>query len=141
MQEARALGVLAVALGQPPATLPAAAGGTPITPRLTPAHRDRHADATLGTPSPQLSSLEQTATAQAGRPRPTIPDHHPLPTRTASPPRAHCSLLKSEELVCDPQQSAPLIAVQAYDAAGQGVPGDGDRGRVGWRRRTASSPG
>ena len=125
MQEARALGVLAVALGQPPATLPAAAGGTPIT---TPVDSSPTVTATLtptlGTPSPQLSSLEQTATAQAGRPRPTdTPTITPLPTRTASPTPGSLFALKSEELVCDPQQSAPLIAVQAYDAAGQGVPG------------------
>ena len=125
MQEARALGILAVALGQPPPTLPAQVSGTSAVP---PAESSPSATATLtptlGTPLPQAPSLEQTATARASAPGPTSTRTiTPLPTRTFTPTPGSLFALKSEELVCDTTQNSALIAVQAYDAAGQGVPG------------------
>lgn len=128
-QEARALGMLAVALGQSPPTLPApgalGATGTPassllaletqaISPTLT-------STATLittpsgGTPTP---------VSQTTQPGPThAPTITLLPTRTPSPTPGAPFALKSEELSCKDDLGTPLVIVQAYDAAGQGVPG------------------
>jgi hypothetical protein len=129
MQEARALGVLAVALGQPPSTLAATGGvatGAPaadLTPSVT---------ATI-TPTLQLTpilsatpavSAGQTGTPEAGRPAASpTPTITLLPTRTFTPTPGSLFALKSEELNCDSILKTPLIVVQAYDAAGQGVPG------------------
>jgi hypothetical protein len=132
LQEARALGMLAVALGQPPSTLPAPAGGSPsaqatagtaaspsppgtavITPTLASSAMVATTPSAV-TPSPGSLTSQPGATAS-----PTITL---LPTRTPSPTPGAPFALKSEELSCKPDQGAPLMIVQTNDAAGQGVP-------------------
>lgn len=142
MQEARALGVLAVALGQPVATVAASVQLSPSptvqesTPSPTPAAVTLTATspvltATLvqtgtlasASPSPGTSIVTAQATrstASRTTPSPTITR---LPTRTFTPTPGSPFALKSEELVCAPDQILPLIVLQTYDAAGQGVPG------------------
>jgi hypothetical protein len=66
----------------------------------------------------------QTGTPEAGRPAASpTPTITLLPTRTFTPTPGSLFALKSEELNCDSILKTPLIVVQAYDAAGQGVPG------------------
>ena len=122
-QEARALGILAVALGQSPATLAAPGGGEPspalqeiesLTPTLP---FSAILTMTLPATTPQV-------TAQATNALPTdAPTITPLPTRLPTATAGSPFVLKSEELSCNPALGMPLIIVQAYDAAGQGVRG------------------
>lgn len=133
-QEARALGMLAVALGQSPPTLPVpgalGATGAPVggSPSASPLALETQAitptlsfTATLiTTPSGSTS----TPSSQATLPVPTLaPTITLLPTRTPSPTPGAPFALKSEELSCKDGLGTPLVIVQAYDAAGQGVPG------------------
>jgi hypothetical protein len=140
-QEARALGMLAVALGQSPPTLPAPgtlgatgapAGGSasalpgeetasPMTPGTQAITQTLTSTATLiTTPSGGMP----TPASQATQPGPTLaPTITLLPTRTSSPTPGAPFALKSEELSCKDDLGTPLVIVQAYDAAGQGVPG------------------
>jgi len=122
-QEARALGMLAVALGQSPATLAAPGGGEPgsaplVTEVITP---------TL--PFSAVLTMTLPVTTEVGTPQPTeprptdSPTITPLPTRLPTPTIGSPFILESEELSCDPALVTPLIIVQAYDAAGQGVRG------------------
>ncbi|HEY5668558.1 MAG TPA: hypothetical protein VIS10_01095 [Anaerolineales bacterium] len=120
-QEARALGMLAVALGQSPSTLAAPGGGEPgsvpqetqvITPTLS-------FSAVL---TRTLPAATEESTAQPTETSPTdSPTITPLPTRQPTPTIGSPFVLKSEELSCNPAQETPLIIVQAYDAAGQGI--------------------
>ncbi len=136
MQEARALGVLAVALGQPVATVagPAQSSPSPLpsqgTPSSTPALNTLTPTppalpaTPIGiSPSPGTSTVtaQSTQPTTAGKtPSPTITR---LPTRTFTPTPGAPFALKSEELACNPDQNTPLIVLQTNDAAGQGVPG------------------
>jgi len=132
MQEARALGVLAVALGQPVATvavslspLPqeSSPSPSPAPNTLTPTPPTLPATPVATSPSPGTSSVTAQATplaTAAMTPSPTITR---LPTRTFTPTPGAPFALKSEELACSPDQKIPLIILQTYDAAGQGVPG------------------
>ena len=122
-QEARALGMLAVALGQSPATLAAPGGGEP-SPALQ--------ETGVITPTLPLSAvltMTLPVTTPDGAPQPTEPSPTdaptitPLPTRLPTPTIGSPFVLKSEELSCNPAQGTPLIIVQAFDAAGQGVRG------------------
>jgi hypothetical protein len=146
INEARALGVLAVAIGQPssqgaPSAPPAAGTLSPsqeVSPTLLPAlSATSPVTGTLlsGSPSPAGPTLTPSAT----RPGPTrAASITPLPTRTFTPTPGSPFALQSEELSCPvaspagtpgteqpagPVQAEPLIIVQAFDAAGQGVPG------------------
>lgn len=140
INEARALGVLAVAIGQP---------SSQAAPSAPPA-----ADTPSPSPLPALSNtITVTVTQIVESPTPTGPtltpsvtrpgptrtaSITPLPTRTFTPTPGSPFALQSEELSCpvaspvgtpgteqpaEPLQAEPLIVVQAYDAAGQGVPG------------------
>lgn len=136
-QEARALGMLAVALGQSPPTLPAPGatgalatntGGSPsvlptgdLAPTIQAITQTLTSTATLiTTPSGSTPSPASQVTQLGSPPAPTITL---LPTRTPSPTPGAPFALKSEELSCKDDLGAPLVIVQAYDAAGQGVPG------------------
>jgi hypothetical protein len=171
MPEARALGLLAVALGQPPASVASpvqASSSTPevlvtstLPPEVTPTGMitPTLAITSSGVSSPTLAT--PTITLQATRPAATpTSTRTPLPTRTYTPTPGSPFALKSEDLLCVPaggseqtgsenggtqqpgsnatqparsnatptQGSAqgpgsPLIIVQTYDAAGQGVAG------------------
>jgi hypothetical protein len=131
-EEARALGMLAVALGQSPPTLPAsgaagaAGAGSPSAPPSGEIGTQA-ITATLASTATLISTPtggtvtpgSQTALA-ALTPTPTI---RLLPTRTASPTPGAPFALKSEELSCKLDLGTPLVVVQTYDTAGQGVPG------------------
>jgi len=127
-QEARALGMLAVALGKPPSTLSAPAGSSSGTPGTT-ATTAVSITLTITT----TSTITLTTTPGTGTPSPSIPTTHagptatptitPLPTRTSTPTPGAPFALKSEELSCNSDQVTPLIIVQTYDAAEHGVPG------------------
>jgi len=148
--EARALGILAVALGQSPPTLPGPTGG-PITSVSTPgvitpsgsASPSPGTPAGTGTPA---SAQPSSMTPEAGTPAPTTasttppdasstPTNRPvrtptlmptgtsLPTLTATATQGAPFVLNQQELVCDPRQTTPLIQVETLDAADQPVPG------------------
>lgn len=131
--EARALGLLAVALSQgdlPPAQPAAPAGDAPSLTLPTPG------GATAGAPgspvppenfspppptaSTTLPSPSSTATSILRTPNPTIT---PLPTRTPTATPGAPFVLKDMDLVCDSALGQPLIIVEALDKAGNPVPG------------------
>jgi hypothetical protein len=147
-QEARALGVLAVALGQAPAT-PVQPTTAAITPTLA-IDTPTSAALTLTSPSPisptgelptlaastmQTSTLPapaatspaaETASGPAASPQVTRtprPSSTPLPTRTATPTQGAPYVLDRQELVCNPELAQALLQVQIYDGAGEPVPG------------------
>jgi hypothetical protein len=133
-QEARALGLLAVALGQAPAKATAFSPATPGGPSVTvtaasttplPVNSLLTATVTSTVSSGAIFSLTiQTPTVRVLKTTqlPTATDT-PLPTRTPVPTPAAPFVLASKEKVCDPNLSAPLIQVQAQNADGQAVPG------------------
>jgi len=135
-EEARALGLLAVALGQPPPTVvepvtPTLSTPTPTltsTLSLTPSAAAPVMTGTLTTPT-ITATLGLTGTAQAGptrtpRTSPTPrPTGTPLPTRTPTPTPGAPFVLKSQESLCDPSLSEGLLQVETTDAAGNPVPG------------------
>jgi hypothetical protein len=133
-EEARALGLLAVALGQPPPTVVESVTTTlstlPLTQTLalTPNSTALVFTGTLTTPS-ITATLSLTTTAQS---RPTrtpgatltpSPTGTPLPTRTPTPTPGAPFVLKSQDSVCDPSLAEGLIQVETSDAAGNPVPG------------------
>ncbi len=137
-QEARALGMLAVALGQSPPTLPAPGGlgapaggspsGMPTGETLSPLAPGTQAiTPTLATTATLITTPTggtPTPASQSTQSGPTLaPTVTLLPTRTPSPTPGAPFALKSEELSCKDDLGTPLVMVQAYDAAGQGVPG------------------
>jgi hypothetical protein len=129
-QEARALGLLAVALGQAPVPLPGPSGSpsavapaATTTPLAANPLSTATVTSTLGSGA-ILSLTIQTPTVPAVKTplQPTATDT-PLPTRTPVPTPAAPFVLLGKEKVCDPNLSVPLIQVQAQDADGRPVPG------------------
>lgn len=158
--EARALGMLAVAIGQPPADpgsggLPAS-GGTPLAspgaspspPLLAPSLTSTPTLAsTLAFTITQSIPFETQAAATSAitgslvvsptlqipgttaptlTPRPAITrlptrTPTPLPTRTPTPTQGAPFVLDSLRQVCDKDLVAPLLQVEALDAAGEPV--------------------
>lgn len=132
-QEARALGVLAVALGQAPATAnvsPAAPGITPSPGTVSPPPPTA-STAVSGTFSltttPGASGASVSSTAGPTRtPRLTptlIPTFTPLPSFTPTPTQGAPYILDSQQAVCDITIQGPLLMVTALDAARHEVPG------------------
>jgi hypothetical protein len=115
--EIRGLSQLAAGLDPALAQSPSATQ-EPATPTL-------ETTATL-TPTPVVvitltMTPESTITGtQVSGPRPTVT---PLPTLTPSPTPGAPFVLQDQELVCAAELSQPLIQVEAFDAAGQPVPG------------------
>jgi hypothetical protein len=123
-QEARALGLLAIAVGQPPAT----ANISP-EPQASPS-------ITVITASPEISAtvtpgvvLTTTITTAVATLTPTrlvstlAPTVTPLPTRTATPTQGAPFIVDKQDLICDPNIKDPQIQVTMLDAARQEVPG------------------
>lgn len=116
-QEARALGVLAMALNQALSGAPQGVTLTaaPILPTQTPISNQpvsstpQPAETTFSLGTPQ-AIVTTTVSAEIS----TV-----MPTATVGAPFA----LKSRQLVCDEDFGAPLIQIIALDAAGQPVPG------------------
>jgi hypothetical protein len=151
--EARALGILAVALGQAPPTLPGPTGGptggpapseaaspaqaspgtqvqtgaVPLTQNAaTPGGTATQAFTTSASTS-TAASVTQTApagsTPTSRAARTAIPTGTSLPTRTGTPTQGAPFVLDQQELVCNPRQTTPLIQVETFDAANQPVAG------------------
>lgn len=120
-EETRALGLLAVALGQGPT--PVVTGQIPIT---TPTSQ---ASPTVS-PTPLLSQPTDTPStpgAAGSTPSPTVhssrPTNTPLPSRTPTVTPGAPFILLDQAQVCSPSFKQPLIQVEALDAASQPVPG------------------
>ncbi len=124
--ETRSLGLLAMALGQGPAPV-TASPSTPVTAAETPAETplvDAAASATVDAAAPSATYTPPPPTeTPAPTQRTPLPTNTPLPTRTASPTPGAPFILQDQTLVCNPNLGQPLIQVEAYDAAGQPVPG------------------
>jgi hypothetical protein len=143
-EEARALGLLAVALGQGPPTLapptvftaevspsgaipspvlgtpdsnsPSASPTGPLSPTLSTGTLTTDVlTPTLGTPASGTRTPQPTSTL--------LPTITPLPSRTPTPTQGAPFVLESQDLVCDRDQVEGLIQVRALDAAGGAVPG------------------
>jgi hypothetical protein len=138
-EEARALGLLAIALGQgestiaPPTVsitgssslgiiaspspeifdsiLPTASPTEPLSSTLT---------TDVFTPTPGTLSISTRPPRPTGTPLPTLT---PLPSRTPTPTQGAPFVLESQDLVCDPDLVEGLIQVRVFDAAGAPVPG------------------
>ena len=115
-EEARALGLLAVALGRAPLPLPTSS--SPTLPTSPPPTLPSSPSPTLPTsPSPPSPSptLRPSTT-------PTL-TMTPLPTRTLTPTVGAPLILRERIFICDLNLSGPLIQVIAQDALGQPLPG------------------
>ncbi len=136
LQEARALGLLAVALGQAPATAPPVTAAPNLTQTVLPSPTASITPtltltSTQSTPGPGALTASPAATGIAastpgGTPRPSATATRTptrLPSLTPTPTPGALFVLKSQDLVCDASQPGPMIQILAYDAAGQGVPG------------------
>jgi len=132
-QEARALGLLAVALGAPPATVsPAAQTTTLPSPTLTITATLRDSPTPSNTITSTLTittsvnitpSSPQNLTGTPPAPPTLLPTFTPLPSLTPTPTSAALFVLNNQEQMCNPDLVEPLIQVQTYDTAGQPVPG------------------
>jgi hypothetical protein len=117
--EIRALGLLAVALGQ---------GPTPVVTELPAIPTPTIPLANTASPTPVLIEATDTPTVQinitssptARTPQPTST---PLPTRTPTTTPGAPFVLQDLTQVCDPDLIQPLLQVQTLDAAAQQVPG------------------
>lgn len=118
--EARALGLLAVELGEPGAAPSVSTAPATPSPTTTPT--------SAISPTPLLA-VESATPSLTGTPAPTSSQPAPPPTGTLLPTRTPTTtpgapfVLQELSLVCDPDLDQPLIQVQASDAAGQPVPG------------------
>jgi hypothetical protein len=119
--EASALGLLAVALGQGPtpvvtplATLASPSVEVTVTQSPTPVINER-----TDVPSPPAESTVQPTLIELT----SIPTNTLLPTRTASPTAGAPFELLDMSLFCDPERDEALIRVETRDAAGSPVPG------------------
>lgn len=129
-QEARALGELAVALGQALPTVEPASQNTNLSPSATGVVS---ATQTITNPisisletTPSLTTTLDTQPNQTSTPISLItllPTFTPLPTRTLTPTPGSPFVLRNQAQLCDPELEEPLIQVQTIDASGQPVPG------------------
>jgi hypothetical protein len=121
--EVRALGILAMAIGE---------GMPPIEPNIAPIQgTGTPQPARSDTPTPVLnqpaSSLEvplpatSTWTAMAPLPQPTYTVQS-TSTAKSTPTQGAAYVLNETRLLCNPNQSQPLIQVVVQDAAGQPIP-------------------
>jgi hypothetical protein len=124
-QEARALGLLAIALGQPPATAnasPAAPQGSPPAATISPSAQisPTLTAGVVVTATIKTAVATLTPTRAASTLAPTVT---PLPTRTATPTQGAPYIVEAQDLVCDPNIPEAQIQVVMLDAARQQVPG------------------
>lgn len=143
--EARALGLLAVALGEAPPTAiqpdqsseapqdesggsPTPSGGANLTPSPTTVGDETSTPSspTTSTPEEVISDTLAILATLTTTPDPTrtpFLTNTPLATRTPTPTQGAPFVLQSRESVCDPKLEQALIQVEAYDAAEQPVSG------------------
>ncbi len=129
-EEARALGLLAVALGQAPPTVDAAPQNTGIAPSATGVVSTTQTITAPISLSPEATpSLTSTLDIQSNQTSTPIalvtllPTFTPLPTRTLTPTPGSPFVLRNQAQLCDPDLEEPRIQVQTVDASGQPVPG------------------
>ena len=132
--EARALSLLAVALGQipPPPALQSTpeltilpGGETSETPAMTPSNSPA-AEQSSGSETTEITNtltLASTMSASLVPTRTPIPTNTPLPSWTPTPTRRSPYTLQSQEFVCEEVLDHPLIQIEVQDAAEQPVPG------------------
>ncbi len=133
--EARALSLLAVALGRVPPTV--ALQSTPelsmtpgsestITPEVTPSNSPAAAEQGSSIDTTEITdtlALASTMSASLVPTRTLNPTNTPLPTWTPTPTRRSPYTLQSQEFVCEEEFDRPLIQIEVQDAAEQPVPG------------------
>ena len=133
--EARALSLLAVALGKVPPTV--ALQSTPelsmtpdkestITPEVTPTNSPAAAEQGSSSDTTEITdtlALASTMSASLVPTRTPNPTNTPLPTWTPTPTRRSPYTLQSQEFVCEEELDRPLIQIEVQDAAEQPVPG------------------
>ena len=123
-QEARALGLLAAALGgtSQDEAISFSSPEAPVTPSLTPNPTLNNTPTTTGAnPTSTVST-----TVSIGTPQLTKTLNYtftPLPTRTPTSTPGAPYILESRDMLCDPNLEEALIQVVALDAADQPVPG------------------
>lgn len=115
-QEARALGILAMALNQ---SLNEASHSAQPTKIIIPSNPTLESSLPIvSTPAPAETTFS-LSTPQSLTSTVSADTNTPLPTATTGTPFA----LKSRKLVCDEDFGAPLIQIIAIDSAGQPAPG------------------
>ena len=133
--EARALSLLAVALGKVPPTV--ALQSTPelsmtpgsestITPEVTPSNSPAATEQGSSIDTTEITdtlALASTMSASLVPTRTLNPTNTPLPTWTPTPTRRSPYTLQSQEFVCEEELDRPLIQIEVQDAAEQPVPG------------------
>jgi len=125
--EARALSLLALALGQVPPT--AALQSTPgftMTPAVTPSNSPAAVEQSSGSETTEITDTLALASTMSASLVPTltpIPTNTPLPSWTPTPTRRSPYTLRSQEFVCEEVLDRPLIQIEVKDAAEQPVPG------------------
>ena len=133
--EARALSLLAVALGRVPPTV--ALQSTPelsmtpgsestIIPEVTPSNSPAAAEQDSSIDTTEITdtlALASTMSASLVPTRTLNPTNTPLPTWTPTPTRRSPYTLQSQEFVCEEEFDRPLIQIEVQDAAEQPVPG------------------
>jgi hypothetical protein len=133
--EARALSLLAVALGKVPPTV--ALQSTPelsmtpdkestITPEVTPTNSPAAAEQGSSSDTTEITdtlALASTMSASLVPTRTPNPTNTPLPTWTPTPTRRSPYTLQSQEFVCEEEFDRPLIQIEVQDAAEQPVSG------------------
>ncbi len=126
LNEARALGILAIAVGQTPAsvaapeqaTTPAAGSFETSAPTEISTTPQNTLDAeTGGIPTGAIETPLLQATSSSVSANSLLPPHTPTPTLGA------LFVLEQRDPVCDPEQPEPLIQIQTKDANEQPVPG------------------
>ncbi len=133
--EARALSLLAVALGQIPPTIVLQSTselsttpngdntGTPaVTPSISPAATEINPN-NATTQITDTLALASTLSATLVPTRTPNPTNTPLPTWTPTPTRRSPFTLRSQEFVCEELLEDPLIQIEVQDADEQPVPG------------------
>lgn len=132
--EARALSLLAVALGQVPPTIAlqstadltlSPGGENTITPAVTAANSPAAEQSSISetTEITDTLALASTMSASLVPTRTPITTNTPLPSWTPTPTRRSPYTLQSQEFVCEEALDRPLIQIEVQDAAEQPVPG------------------
>jgi hypothetical protein len=119
-EAARALGVLAVDLGNRGAPASNAVSPSPTLQPVSPGAGTILTPTATLAPPPETPAIPPTAAATQAAP---ASDFTPPPTRTPTATPGAPFVLEERKAVCDPTLTEALIQVQVQDAAGQPVPG------------------
>jgi hypothetical protein len=122
-EEVRALGLLAMALSEGVTPVSSSNVTTQTVLTIPPTHAST-ATPLIVQPTASPSVSPQPSATQTNTIRPPQATSTVLPTRTPSPTSTQGAafLLQEKQLLCNPEQTSPLIQVEIQDAAGQPVP-------------------